>query len=74
MGIMCSGCFLLYSNVIAKVVEKLPKNHDTSQDQTLITLAVMREVLMVMIRALRVIIRVMMAMIRVMMAMMTMRF
>ena len=32
MGIMCSGCFLLYSNEIAKVVEKLPKNHDTSQD------------------------------------------
>ena len=32
MGIMCSGCFLLYSNEIAKVVEKLPRNHETSQD------------------------------------------
>ena len=29
---MCSGCFLLYSNEIAKVVEKLPKNQDISQD------------------------------------------
>ena len=32
MGIMCSGCFLLYNNEIAKVVEKLPRNHETSQD------------------------------------------
>ena len=32
MGIMRSGCFLLYGYEIAKVVEKLPRNHETSQD------------------------------------------
>ena len=81
MGIMCSGCFLLYGYEITKIVEKLPMNQDTSQDAHSDHFSSDEKSAHgddkshdVEIRVMMVLIRVMMVMIRVTMAMMTMRF